>query len=172
MGIFGKSSTPTKSHPAIKNRKVTPIELNTKLFNGMINVMDDPMGTTEHKNIAYSGRNITQRIDIVGESNYQEVLKGFLKDNWIYGFLVPETDNQFDKNAIALYFLDTKPKIVEVVKVGYLPKDLAKKVAKPIADLLLNDAQILPVIAKTMGGTLDKPNIGIDARVRSNAVTF
>ncbi|MEJ6607519.1 MAG: hypothetical protein QNL72_03700, partial [Candidatus Planktophila sp.] len=62
---------------------------------------------TKHKNIAYSGRNFSQDIDIVGESNYQEELKGFLKTNWIYGFLVPETDNEFDKNAIALYLLDT-----------------------------------------------------------------
>ena len=172
MGIFGKSKAPSKAHPSHSYGKVSPIELNTKLFNALIDVMADPMGTTEHKNIAYSGRNVSQHIDIVGESNYQEELKGFLKTNWIYGFLVPETENKFDKNAIALYFLDTKPKIVEVVKVGYLPKELAKKVSKPIADLLVKKAQIIPVLAQTIGGTSDKPNIGVSARVRSNAVDF
>ena len=172
MGIFGKSKAPSKAHPAHLKSKVTPIELDTKLFNALINVMSDQAGMTKHKNIAYSGRNFSQDIDIVGESNYQEELKGFLKTNWIYGFLVPETDNEFDKNAIALYLLDTKPKIVEVVKVGYLPKELAKKVAKPIADLLVKKAQIIPVLAQTIGGTVDKPGIGVSARVRSNAVAF
>ena len=172
MGIFGKPKSTSNARNSATSGRVKPIELNTKLFNGLIDVMADPMGMTEHRNIAYSGRNVSQNIEIVGESNYQEELQGFLKTNWIYGFLAPETDNEFDKNAIALYLLDTKPKIVEVVKVGYLPKELAKKVSKSIADLLVKKAQIIPVLAQTTGGTSDKPNIGVSARVRSDAVKF
>ncbi len=131
-------------------------------------VMEDPTGSTENKNIAYAGRNVKQDLPIVGESNYQESIALF-KKGWSYGLLVPEQDNQYDKNAIALYLIDTK---FEIHKVGYLPKELAAKVSKPIVNLLLRQGQVVPVLAKVDGGTAEKPNFGVFAYARTEAVEF
>ena len=152
----------------IKKSKSTEIELGPKLFKALVNVMADPTGNSEHKSIAYAGRNVKQEISIVGESNYQEEISKF-KNGWSYGFLVPEQDNKFDKNAVALYLIDSK---YEIHKVGYLPKELAAKVSKPIANLLVNQGQIVPVIAKVEGGTKDKPELGVFASARTEAISF
>jgi hypothetical protein len=155
MGIFSKP-------------KPVEIELGPKLFKAIVKVMEDPTGMTENKNIAFAGRNIKQDLIIVGESNYQETIALF-KKGWSYGFLVPEQDNQFDKNAIALYLIDAK---YEIHKVGYLPKELAAKVSKPIVNLLIGQGQVIPVLAKVDGGTADKPNLGILAYARTETVKF
>jgi hypothetical protein len=78
-------------------------------------------------------------------------------------------DNQFDKNAIALYLIDSK---YEIHKVGYLPKELAANVSKPIVNLLVSQGQVIPVLAKVDGGTAEKPNLGVFAYARTEAVKF
>jgi hypothetical protein len=155
MGIFNKS-------------KPVEIELGPKLFKAIVKVMDDPTGSSEDKHVAYAGRNVKQDLTIVGESNYQDSITLF-KKGWSCGLLVPEQDNQYDKNAVALYLIDSK---YEIHKVGYLPKDLAAKVAKPITNLLISKGQVVPVLAKVDGGTKDKPNLGVFAYARTEAVTF
>jgi len=130
--------------------------------------MEDPTGESSDRNIAYSGRNIKQDLTIVGESNYQDSIALF-KKGWSYGLLVPEQDNEFDKNAIALYLIDSK---YEIHKVGYLVKEMAKRVSKPIANLLINKGQVVPVLAKVEGGTKEKPNLGVFAYARTQAVSF
>lgn len=155
MGVFSKP-------------KPVEIELGPKLFKDIVKVMEDPTGSTENKNIAYAGRNVKQDLTIVGESNYQESIVLF-KKGWSYGLLVPEQHNQNDKNAIALYLIDTK---FEIHKVGYLPKELAAKVSKPIVNLLVGQGQIVPVLAKVDGGTAEKPNLGVFAYARTEAVKF
>ena len=155
MGLFGK-------------QKPVQIELGTKLFKAIVQVMEDPTGESSDRNIAYSGRNIKQDLTIVGESNYQDSIALF-KKGWSYGLLVPEQDNEFDKNAIALYLIDSK---YEIHKVGYLVKEMAKRVSKPIANLLINKGQVVPVLAKVEGGTKEKPNLGVFAYARTQAVSF
>ena len=155
MGIFSKP-------------KPVEIELGPKLFKAIVKVMDDPTGSAENKNIAYAGRNVKQEVAIVGESNHQDSIAQF-KKGWSYGLLVPEQDNQYDKNAVALYLIDSK---YEIHKVGYLPKELAAKVAKPITNLLIGQGQIVPILAKVDGGTAEKPNLGVFAYARTEAVKF
>jgi hypothetical protein len=155
MGLFNK-------------QKPVQIELGPKLFKAIVRVMEDPTGESNDKNIAYAGRNIKQDLIIVGESNFQNSIALF-KKGWSYGLLVPEQDNEFDKNAIALYLIDSK---YEIHKVGYLVKEMASKVAKPIANLLIHKGQIVPVLAKVEGGTKEKPNLGVFAYARTEAVAF
>ena len=130
--------------------------------------MEDPIGSTENKNIAYAGRKVKQDLTIVGESNYQESIALF-KKGWSYWLLVPEQDNQYDKNAIALYLIDSK---FEIHKVGYLPKEIAAKVSKPIINLLIGQGQVIPVIAKVDGATVEKPKLGVFTYARTDAVKF
>jgi hypothetical protein len=148
--------------------KPVEIELGPKLFKAIVKVMEDPTGSTEDKNIAYAGRNIKQDLTIVGESNYQASI-AFFKKGWSYGLLVPEQDNQNDKNAVALYLIDTK---YEIHKVGYLPKELAAKVSKPIINLLVRQGQIVPVLAKVDEGTSEKSNLRVFASARTDVVNF
>jgi len=155
MGLFNK-------------QKPVQIELGPKLFKAIVRVMEDPTGESNDKNIAYAGRNIKQDLIIVGESNFQNSIALF-KKGWSYGLLVPEQDNEFDKNAIALYLIDSK---YEIHKVGYLVKEMASKVAKPIANLLIHKGQVVPVLAKVEGGTKEKPNLGVFAYARTEAVAF
>ena len=152
----------------IKKTKPTEIELGPKLFKALVNVMSDPMGETEHKNIAYAGRNIKHELNIVGEAQYQEEISKF-KKGWSYGFLVPEQDNKFDKNAVALYLVDNK---YEVSKVGYLDKEMAARVSQAVANLLTNQGQIIPVLAKVEGGSSEKPNLGVFASAKTNSIKF
>ena len=155
MGLFDK-------------QKPIEIELGPKLFKAIVKVMDDPTGSTENKNIAYAGRNIKQDLMIVGESNFQESIALF-KKGWSYGLLVPEQDNEYDKNAVTLYLIDPK---FEIHKVGYLQKELAAKVSKPIINLLASKGQVVPVLAKVDGGTAAKPNLGVFAYARTDAIRF
>ena len=155
MGLFNK-------------QKPVQIELGPKLFKAIVRVMEDPTGESNDRNIAYAGRNIKQDLIIVGESNFQNSIALF-KKGWSYGLLVPEQDNEIDKNAIALYLIDSK---YEIHKVGYLVKEMASKVAKPIANLLIHKGQVVPVLAKVEGGTKEKPNLGVFAYARTEAVAF
>jgi hypothetical protein len=155
MGLFNK-------------QKPVQIELGPRLFKAIVRVMEDPTGESNDKNIAYGGRNTKQNLVIVGESNFQDSIALF-KKGWSYGLLVPEQDNEFDKNAIVLYLIDSK---YEIHKVGYLVKEIAEKVAKPIANLLIDKGQVVPVLAKVEGGTKEKPNLGVFAYARTQAVAF
>jgi hypothetical protein len=155
MGLFSKP-------------KPVQIELGVKLFKAIVRVMEDPTGESNDKNVAYAGRHIKQDLTIVGESNYQDSIALF-KKGWSYGFLVPEQDNEFDKNAVALYLIDSK---FEIHKVGYLAKDMAAKSSKSIANLLVNKGQVIPVLAKVEGGTKEKPTLGVFASARTEAVSF
>ena len=130
--------------------------------------MEDPTGESSDKNVAYSGRNIKKDLTIVGESNYQDSIALF-KKGLSYGFMIPEEDNEFDKNAVALYLIDSN---YEIHKVGYLAKDMAAKSSKSIANLLVNKGQVLPVLAKVEGGTKEKSSLGVFAYARTQAVSL
>ena len=44
--------------------------------------------------------------------------------------------------------------------------------SKSIANLLVNEGQIIPIISKVEGGTKDKPELGVFASARTEAITF
>jgi hypothetical protein len=118
-----------------------------------------------------------QFLDVVGESFHQDELRTLynqVKDSWLSGFLMPEPLNPHDPNAISVMIIapdeDKKGKFV-VVQAGHLKKEQAKKVSKKIISFVEQDAYI-PVLLKLSGGSLDKPNLGVIARAKTDAVKF
>ena len=144
------------------------IELGPNLFSFIVKVLEDPKGKTSHPNIAFGGKNSSQKLNIVGESFYQDALSLF-KVGVSYGFLVPDQNNPYDKNAVALYLID---KELMIHRVGHLPKDIAARVSQPIANLLGSNNQIIPVQARVAGGTREKPTLGVFAYARTAAINF
>jgi hypothetical protein len=151
-----------------KEQKSVDLELGPKLFKSIIEVLEDPTGSTSHINVAYAGRNASQKLEIVGESFYQDAIKKF-KKGWSYGFLVPDQQNEYDKNAVALYLIDND---LMIHKVGHLPKEMAARVSKSIANLLVGKGQIIPVLAKVEGGTNEKPTMGVFASAKTDSIKF
>lgn len=118
-----------------------------------------------------------QFLDVVGESFHQEELRTLynqVKDSWLSGFLMPEPLNPHDPNAISVMIIapdeENEDKFV-VVQAGHLKKEQAKKVSKKIIGFVEEDAYI-PVLLKLSGGSLDKPNLGVIARAKTDAVKF
>jgi len=144
------------------------IEFGPKLFSYVVKVLGDPTGKNSHPNIAFGGKNASQKLNIVGESFYQDALSRF-KVGVSYGFLVPDQNNPYDKNAVALYLID---KELMIHRVGHLPKEVAAKVSQPIANLLGSNSQIIPVQARVAGGTREKPILGVFAYARTDAINF
>ena len=144
------------------------IELGPNLFSFVVRILEDPTGKTSHPNIAFGGKNASQKLNIVGESFYQDALSRF-KTGVSYGFLVPDQNNAYDKNAVALYLID---KELMIHRVGHLPKEVAARVSQPIANLLGSNNQIIPVQARVAGGSEDKPTLGVFAHARTETVIF
>ena len=162
MGIFGNKSQKLKKS----------IELGPDLFKRIDVLLSTHWQDEDNTGIAHfkSSESEKQSIDIVGESFCQDDIKAnFKPDKWIYGVLVPEQSNQSDPNAVAL-FLITKD--YSVVRVGYLQKDLAKKVAKNIANLLVNEGLVIPVLAVVKKGKDESTNWGIRAYAMTDYVKF
>lgn len=118
-----------------------------------------------------------QFLDVVGESFHQEELRTLynqVKDSWLSGFLMPEPLNPHDPNAISVMIIapdeENEDKFV-VVQAGHLKKEQAKKVSKKIIEFVEEDAYI-PILLKLSGGSLDKPNLGVIARAKTDAVKF
>jgi hypothetical protein len=89
---------------------------------------------------------------VTGESFCQEDLRRNYRPNkWRYGFLVPEQDNQFDSNAIAVYLISPEEESSDgefgVYRVGYLKKEMARRVSSDIANLLVVSGVLIPVLA-------------------------
>ena len=144
------------------------IELGPNLFKSVVKVLEDPTGKTSHPNVAFGGRNASQKLNIVGESFYQDAIARF-KDGPSYGCLVPDQNNPYDKNAVALYLIDTE---LMIHRVGHLPRETAARVSHLIANLLGSNNQIIPVQVRVAGGTKEKNLMGVFAYARSNAVHF
>jgi hypothetical protein len=160
MGIF-KRNEPRQER--------IEIELNAKLFE-LVNSVMEMKGNLSDKRVPYDSEQ-KQSIDIVGESHFQEALamyKSGDSDAWANGVLVPEPDNKFDPNAILLYLINDE---FWIDPVGYLPRDIAQKVIRPISNLLAQ-GQILPVKCKLVNASGTMPYIGVKAWVKSSAVTF
>ncbi len=120
-----------------------------------------------------------QFLDVVGESFHQEELKALynqVQDAWLSGFLMPEPLNPHDPNAVAVVIIaESSDEDIEgqfkVIQAGHLKKEQAKKVAKKLVSLCENDAYI-PILCKLSGGSLDKPNLGLLARAKTDKLKF
>jgi len=160
MGIFRRSEP---------SQQQVQIELNSKLFEKVNSVME-MKGNISDRRVPYDSEQ-KQSIDIVGESQFQEALARYktgASDAWANGVLIPEPDNSFDPNAILLYLINNE---FWIDPVGYLPKEVAQKVVRPISNLLAQ-GQILPVKCKLVNASGTMTNIGVKAWVKSSAVTF
>jgi hypothetical protein len=160
MGIFKRNEP---------RQEQVQIELNSKLFERVNSVME-MKGNVSDKQVPYDSEQ-KQSIEIVGESQFQETLaryKTSQSDAWANGVLIPEPDNKFDPNAILLYLINNE---FWIDPVGYLPKEIAQKMIRPISNLLAQ-GQILPVKCKLVNASGTMPNIGVKAWVKSAAIKF
>lgn len=84
--------------------------------------------------------------DIVGESNYQAILKQLQnrhKDNPIVAYLIPENDNPFDKKAVRVD--------IEGCTVGYLERETARDFREKLLEKNLSN-QVTKCQAVITGG--------------------
>ena len=86
----------------------------------------------------------------VGESQYQEALKRIARNGRLcWATLIPEPDNPFDVNAVVVQ--------IGTETVGYLARPDARRYQRRLA----TRAEPLQVPAKLLGGTRDKPFLGV-----------
>jgi hypothetical protein len=121
-----------------------------------------------------------QFLDVVGEGFRQEELRKLynkVQDSWLSGVLMPEPLNPHDSNAVSVLVIvhDEDPENpsnqFRVIQAGHLKRDQAAKVFKKLMKFAMND-QYIPILCKLMGGTLDKPNLGLLARAKTSALEF
>lgn len=102
-----------------------------------------------------------RRLQVVGESKYQDELRflcgsepGEVVEQERIAEMVPEPDNRFDPNAVAIY--------IDGYKVGYLSREDAANWSPYLRDL---QAQDVPTICRAYAGCIGKengnPNIGV-----------
>lgn len=161
MGIFGKK--PKKS--------VKSIELGTELFRRISDLLSTHGRSGDSSGIAYFKyeNSDKQELEVVGESFFQEEIKTFEPENWFYGFLVPEQSNSIDPNAVLVYLISND---YDVRKVGYLERELAKKVSHEIANLMVNDGLVVPVLAIIKEGKGATSNWGVRAFAMTDYIIF
>jgi len=114
-----------------------------------------------------------QFIEVVGESFRQETLKDLFDredDSWLAGFLMPEPFNNHDRNAVSVVAIDTGEGIKTTI-VGYLDAATAKKVQAKVIKYLDGGA-VIPILLKLIGGTDEKPTIGVLARAKTKKIKF
>lgn len=161
MGLFGK---PKKSK--------VEVELDSDLFKRIETLLSTHWQEEDSEGIAYftSDKSEKQTLEVVGESFFQEEIKSNFKlDKWVYGLLVPQQGNKHDPNAVAIYLITAD---FGVCQVGYIAKDMARKVSQKIANLMVNDGKVVPVLAIAKSGPEGSSNWGIRAYAMTDAIKF
>ena len=122
-------------------------------------------------------------INNVGESFRQDALRELCGDMsgeempWLAGFLMPEILNPYDKSAVGIHAIHVSEiagplaEKFNVVQVGYMDKESAKRVHKKILNLLGKD-QYVPLLIRMTGGTKEKPNYGAFPYVMTDKIKF
>jgi len=122
-------------------------------------------------------------INNVGESFRQDALRELCGDMsgeempWLAGFLMPEILNPYDKSAVGIHAIHVSEIVgpsaekFNVVQVGYMDKESAKRVHKKILNLLGKD-QYVPLLIRMTGGTKEKPNYGAFPYVMTDKIKF
>jgi hypothetical protein len=110
------------------------------------------------------GRGVRAPYFVRGESNYQDALKYLRRyadsDGRLPALLVREPDNRYDTNAVAVMAYGRT--------VGYLSRNDAANLADHL-DELAETEQFLACPACLVGGTADKPNIGVVLELREGS---
>jgi hypothetical protein len=162
MGLFGKKS----------EKEQKSVELDSKLFKRISQLLGaHPGEDVSTKGIAYFQSNTSEKqyLEIVGESFCQnDIRENFKPDRWAYGLLVPEQSNAADPNAIAIYLITED---YGVARVGYLKKELAKRVSRKVANLLANEGLVVPVLA-IVKQREDGQNLAVVAYAMTDYVKF
>jgi len=102
---------------------------------------------------------------VVGESHYQEALRatsricsvGLDGNSSFTAALVPEPENPYDSNAIAVYSAEGK--------LGYLSRESALDYGRLFAELIRRGYHGGACEASLTGGTVDKPSFGVVLRL-------
>ena len=122
-------------------------------------------------------------INNVGESFRQDALRELCGDMsgeempWLAGFLMPEILNPYDKSAVGIHTIHVSDlstlstEKFNVIQVGYMDKESAKRVHKKILNLLGKD-QYVPLLIRMTGGTKEKPNYGAFPYVMTDKIKF
>jgi hypothetical protein len=121
-----------------------------------------------------------QFLDVVGEGFRQEDLRKLyneVQESWLSGVLMPEPLNPFDVNAVSVLVIQQVSNSMNlgnelnVIHAGHLKKEQASRVSPKLINLAKSN-QYVPILCKLVGGTLDKPNLGLLARAKTNQVRF
>ncbi len=157
-----------------KNKRTSnKVELGPELFRRISSLLSAyPGEEVNTTGIAYfsSPNSEKQSLDIVGESFCQENIKeNFKLEKWIYGLLIPEQENKSDPNAVALYLIN---KDFGVVRVGYLKKEIAKKVSQKVANIMVNEGLVIPVLAIIKPGPEESSKWGVRAFAMTDKLSF
>lgn len=162
MGLFGKKT----------QRVQKSVELDAKLFRRIDRVLSAHPGEQINSHgIAHfqSGSSEKQKLEVVGESFCQNDIKeNFKPEKWVYGLLIPEQSNKADPNAVAIYLIT---KDFGVVRVGYLKREMARKVSQKIANLMVNEGLVIPVLA-IVHKAEDKESFGVFAYAMTDYIEF
>ena len=111
-------------------------------------------------------------LEVVGESFYLAGLSNLANGKpgseagWFSGFLLPEPQNKYDRNAIAVYLIDTRGGVFKTTQVGYLGREEAAELGPAISGHINKTGEIIPLLGRIIGGENEsKPNYGVIARV-------
>jgi hypothetical protein len=116
---------------------------------------------TDFPGDAYAALPSTAHMRVVGESHYQEVLSQIVSrcvpapdgHPCFPVVLVPEPDNPYDSNAIAV--------ISALGCVGYLPRDDARRYGPTLQAVMERGYSGGSCTALLNGGAVDRPNYGV-----------
>lgn len=129
---------------------------------------ESPVGTT----IELPGNQGAFNVPIVGESYCQKALKALGGERRLRGeavffiaALVPDPKNAYDPDAIGVYISQGGP------RVGYLSRDDAAQY-REVGHALMARKAIGTCRAKLIGGSADKPSIGVALDLADPAETL
>ncbi len=192
MGIFNKKSANSASVSVVTYGSEFIRELEEAVTRGSSGIQmvfpNALMEEVDHSIKSHSGSvNVLcddemQFLDVVGESFHQDAIgevhrrleqEKDSRSDWFAGILLPEPHNPHDSNAVmVLLVTDAEDGDgYEVITVGHLAREQAKKVQKKLIKFL-NGGAIIPVLLRISGGTEDKPTFGVIARAKTKALHF
>ena len=97
----------------------------------------------------------TEPLEVKGESYYQDALRRTVRDHGrdVVAVLVPEPDNEYDSNAVAVW--------VGGGKAGYLSREDASLYQRAVMELTEMEGQPIALQARIVGGEAARPSFGI-----------
>lgn len=107
------------------------------------------------------------RCDVAGvtfepnKSQFESLAKTYFREGkpGFFVNLIKEPDNLYDSNAVAVH-VDIER---EIYKIGYLPKAIAKSIAKSITDSKASEVEVVSESFNTFNGQIK--GLGLDIRV-------